>query len=33
LIAVLFWAWAAWRRPAIAAVLEAEPEPQGAPAD
>lgn len=33
LIAVLFWAWAAWRQPAIAAVLEAEPEPQGAHAD
>lgn len=32
-VAVLFWAWAQWRRPAIAAALEAEPEPQGAHAD
>ena len=32
-VAVLFWAWAQWRRPAIAAALEAEPAPQGAHAD
>jgi len=32
-MSVLFWAWAQWRRPAIAAALEGEPAPQGAPAD